>query len=95
MGCQATDDMSRAWPCHDVISRLVCRTSHTLTVRSRLQEASQVPLRFQHTWVCGRGVSCMCTGERMENVSLHSRSQSAMLCAEGGNGKLACQGSVL
>ena len=49
MGCHATADTSLPWPCQEDSSRLVWRTSHTLTVRSRLQEASQVPLRFQHT----------------------------------------------
>lgn len=43
------------WPCQDTISRFVCRTSHTLTVMSRLQEASHVPLRFQDTWGAGEG----------------------------------------
>lgn len=91
MGCQATDDMSRAWPCHDAISRLVCRTSHTLTVRSRLQDASQVPLRFQHTWGGG-----WAWGElrvhRCEDgeCQLEQQVPECMLCAEGGDGKQAC-----
>lgn len=52
MGCHATAVMSFPpwWPCHDTISRLLCRTSHTLTVKSLLQDASHVPFKFQDTW---------------------------------------------
>lgn len=81
IGCHATAATSLPWPCQEAISRLVCRTSHTLTVRSRLQEASQVPFRFQQTCRHGERVRQGVLTLGVQGVQPKHIRQSNSICA--------------